>query len=59
MDTYLIGAYLFFFLALLFGILTIIARNLWHDKIKTQAFALIAIVSTVIFMILVFPYLPN
>ena len=59
MDTYLLGVYLFFFLALCFGILAMFAKHMWHDMGKTRLFAFIAIVSTVIFMILIFPYLPD
>jgi hypothetical protein len=38
---------LFFIVAGAFGLLTYIARYLWHDKPKTQLFAVIAIMATV------------
>ena len=59
MPAQLIAAYIFFFIAVLTGVLAIIAKNLWRDKTKTQILAYIAIVATVLFMILVWPYLPE
>ena len=59
MDTKLIGAYIFFFIALFSGFMAIIARNIWRDPKKTQLFAYVGIVATLVFMALVFPYLPD
>jgi|GEM_PF-2374544 len=38
---------IFFIVAGIFGLLTYIARYLWHDKQKTQLFAIIAMMGTV------------
>ena len=36
-----------------------IAKNIWRDKTKTQIFAIAGVVSVIIFMILVWDYLPE
>ncbi len=50
--------YILLFLLIFFGILAIISKNLWKDKTKTQIFAFIAVVSTILFMIIIYPKLP-
>lgn len=49
---------LFFALAVGFGLLTWISRNVWQSKPKTQLFALLGVVSTTAFVILVMVVLP-
>lgn len=36
-----------------------IAKNIWRDKTKTQVFAILGVVSVIIFMVLVWDYLPE
>ena len=50
--------YILLFLLVFFGILSIIAKNLWRDRTKTQIFVFVAVVCTICFMIVVYPKLP-
>jgi hypothetical protein len=36
-----------------------ISKNIWRDKTKTQVFAVLGVVSVIIFMILIWDYLPE
>lgn len=47
------------FMAVVFGILSMIAKNYWHDKKTTQRFAFIAIIFTIIFIIISWTILPE
>jgi hypothetical protein len=51
--------YICLFLAALALPLAWIAKNIWRDKNKTQILAFIGIVSVIIFMVLVWDYLPE
>ena len=46
-------------IALVMFPLTWIARNVWKDLTKTRAFALIGVTSMIIFMIMIWEYLPD
>lgn len=46
------------FNAILFGILSMIAKKYWRDKKTTQRFSFIAIVFTIVFIILSWIILP-
>jgi hypothetical protein len=36
-----------------------IAKNIWRDRAKTQIFAILGIISVIVFMILIWDYLPE
>jgi predicted permease len=57
-DIKIILAITFLVLAVIFGWLTWIARNAWRDRRKAQAFALVAAVSTLLFMVVGYLLIP-
>lgn len=59
MDTQAWSVGVLLFIAVFFGILAIISKHLWHERRTTQIFAFIAVVATILFMILVYPQLPD
>ena len=58
MEASFVFLLLFLALSLGFGMLTWISRNVWQSKPRTQLFALLGVVSTAIFVILVMVVLP-
>jgi len=57
-DIKIVLAIVFLVLAILFGWLTWIAKNAWKDRKKTQIFALLATLSTFLFMIVGYMLIP-
>ncbi len=50
--------YVCLFIAIFALPLAWVAKNVWRDKTKTQIFSLIGIVAVIIFMALIWDYLP-
>ncbi len=50
--------YVCLFIAIFALPLSWVAKNVWHDRAKTQLFSLIGIVAVIIFMVLIWDYLP-
>lgn len=59
MDAYTLAVTILICVSAFFGVLAIMAKYLWHDKTKTQIFVFIAVIATILFMILVYPTLPD
>ena len=59
MDLYIIVTLLALAVAIVFGTLAWAAKHIKHDKKRTQLYVFIAVLSAVVFMVLMYPILPD